>query len=173
MKPIIVLFIFLLFSCSSKKSTISDDKSNSEIYQTSCPEDGVCTFEILKKKRITIKNDDFGKIYYSLEEDETKNTIRYVYSLNNDKKIQDSSYREEIIFEINSSESTLNLSDITIQNTKMLFGRFCFCRGATGYYKVNEGNLIIKKTNEKYIMNLVFKIHEVPQIITTISGVIK
>ena len=55
----------------------------------------------------------------------------------------------------------------------MLFGRFCFCRGATGYYKVKEGNLKLKKINETYQLDFDFKINEVPQIISKISGVVK
>ena len=120
-----------------------------------------------------IKNDAFGKTYYSLEDDITKNTIRYIYNLKNNKNIQDSSYREEVVFEVNAAKTELNLLDSKLQDSKMFFGRFCFCRGATGYYKVKVGNLKLKKINETYQLDFDFKINEVPQIISKISGVVK
>jgi hypothetical protein len=164
------LFLFAaLFSCGSNKQI----QTNSETQLVSCPENGICTFELLQNKRLEIKNDAFGKTYYSLEDDTTKNTIRYIYNLKNDKNIQDSSYREEVVFEFNASETELNLLDTKLQDSKMLFGRFCFCRGATGYYKVKEGNLKLKKNNETYQLDFDFKINEVPQIISKISGVVK
>jgi hypothetical protein len=51
----------------------------------------------------------------------------------------------------------------------MHFGRFCFCRGQTGYYKVEEGKLNLKKTNDTIALNLDFTITKVPQIIKTIT----
>ena len=168
-KLLFFLFFVTLLSCGSKKQI----HTNSETQLVSCPENGICTFEVLQKKRLEIKNDAFGKTYYSLEDDATKNTIRYLYNLKNDKNIQDSSYREEVVFEVNALETELNLLDTKLQDSKMLFGRFCFCRGATGYYKVKEGNLKLKKNNENYLIDFDFKINEVPQIVSKISGVVK
>jgi hypothetical protein len=167
---LLCLFFFTAFlSCGSNKHT----NTYSETQPVSCPENGICTFELLQNKRLEIKKDAFGKTYYSLEDDATKNTIRYVYTLNNDKNIQDSSYREEVVFEVNSDEMIIKKAGTELQKTKMLFGRFCFCRGATGYYKVEEGKLLLKKNKESYTIDLGFRITEVPQIVTKINGVVK
>ena len=163
-------FVFITFlSCGSNKHT----NTYSETQPISCPENGICTFELLQNKRLEIKKDAFGKTYYSLEDDATKNTIRYVYTLNNDKNIQDSSYREEVIFEVNSEEMKIKIAATELQKTKMLFGRFCFCRGATGYYKVEDGKLMLGKNKKSYTIDLEFKITEVPQIVTKINGLVK
>jgi hypothetical protein len=47
----------------------------------------------------------------------------------------------------------------------MLFGRFCYCKGQAGNFKVKNGNLKITKDK----IDLDFEIKEVPQIIKNIS----
>lgn len=171
--PALCFSLFLFLSCGSKKHHDAFDETTTISQNLSCPENGSCMIELIKNKKINIKKDEFGKTYYSLEDDTSKNTIRYVYTLINDKNIQDSSYREEVVFEVNSDEMKINIADIELQKTKMLFGRFCFCRGATGYYKVMEGKLLLKKNKESYTIDLGFRITEVPQIVTKINGVVK
>ena len=73
--------------------------------------------------------------------------------------LQDAGYREEIIFELDNFDP-IKLGSSSLQKTKMLFGRFCFCRGQTGYYKVTEGTFEIANQ----IATLQFKVSEVPQI---------
>ena len=51
----------------------------------------------------------------------------------------------------------------------MLFGRYCFCRGQTGLYRVKKGNLQIVSLNDNIHFNLDFTIDEVPQIIKNIA----
>jgi len=56
---------------------------------------------------------------------------------------------------------------------KALFARLCFCRGQTGYYIINQGQLSIKKLSEsQYHLKMRFKIDEVPQVISEIDEVI-
>ncbi len=54
----------------------------------------------------------------------------------------------------------------------MLFGRICFCKGTTGYYKVNNGNLQVKMNREELIINLQFEVQKIPRIIHTINELI-
>ena len=99
--------------------------------------------------------------------------MRYTFEKDKDSTLQDSGYREEIIFEINTNVSELNLSEKKLQETKMLFGRFCYCKGATGYYKIENGTLLLKKEKDNIVLDLNFKITEVPQIVTKINRTIK
>ena len=55
----------------------------------------------------------------------------------------------------------------------MLFGRFCYCKGSTGNYKVIDGNLNLKQKDNEVEFELVFKNNQVPQLLTTISEVVK
>lgn len=155
--------IITLSSCCSKKIN-SENTANNQV--TICPKDGKCTFEVLKNKAI-VSNTDFGKINYTLVEDSLKDVVRYQYTKDLDKSNIDAGYREEILFEIDSNNSNTNFVNSDLEKTKMLFGRYCYCRGQTGLYKVVNGNLkIINFENLSFQLN--FKISEVPQVVNTI-----
>lgn len=156
-------FLFLLICCGSKKNNPTTSNVN-------CPEESTCSIEIIKNKGLIVKNDSFGNAYYELEDSDAKNVILYVFEKNKDENIPDSGYKEEVIFEIDAKNAELNLTGTSLQQTKMLFGRFCFCRGATGYYKVNEGTLALKTEKGQIQFDLTFKINEVPQIISHITN---
>lgn len=159
---LILVLITLSSCCSNKKNTA--DLSISKI--NICPTDGKCSIEIFKNKSILI-NSDFGKTNYSIVDDFEKDVIRYQYSKNLDKSDVDGGYREEIVFEINQDQTDKKFMNTEIQQTKMLFGRYCFCRGQTGLYDVVNGSLNIKNI-DNLDFELDFKISEVPQIINHI-----
>jgi hypothetical protein len=182
MKNVLVITIlFFITVCCSKKTNIIPEKvvetknENSELVKsiTKCPQDGKCTTEILKNKSLVVKKDEFGSTYKEIVDNLNTSVIVYTYTRNEEKNIADAGYREEIVFEINNSETTLNLTDKTLQNTKMLFGRFCFCRGQTGYYIVRSGQFQLQKKSSTIEFNLDFKITEVPQVITSINAYVK
>ena len=156
--------------CNSQKSSVA---INSIDTLKSCPDDGKCTTELLKNKRIEIKKDDFGSIYYQIIDAQETSVIIYQYNLNVEKGLQDGNYREEILFEIKNTDKKIALSGIDLQQTKMLFGRFCFCKGQTGYYKVEQGtlNLIYKKNVVDFTLD--FTVTKVPQIRKSIKATVK
>ena len=86
------------------------------------------------------------------------------------KDLQDANYREEVIFEIKNSDTNLILSGEELQTTKMLFGRFCYCKGQTGYYLVEDGTLNLVQKDNKVSFSLDFNITKVPQIIKSIKA---
>lgn len=177
MKKIITIpFFILLVYCSSSKNIIEEEENiKKEAVITkekkSCPEDGICTIEILKNKSLHIKFDEINSIYYQVEENLETSIIKYKYTRNTIKDAQDASYIEEIIFEIKNTETDLKLFDTNLQNTKMLFGRHCFCKEQAGYYKITDGNLTLIKEKETYKVDLNFTINEVPQIIQNVTFV--
>lgn len=162
---LIVLFS-LLFGCKSGQ------KASSPIRQISpdinCPEGGDCTFEILKKSRLEIKKDEFGKLYPEVIAG-NKLVLRYHFKKKVDKNIMDNSYSEFIYLEIDKNEEQIILTDGDLQKVKMLYGRICFCRGSMGYFKVTDGQLFLFNKNKKLSMNLTFDVSKVPQIITEIT----
>lgn len=139
----------------------------------SCPEDGICTIEILRNKKLDIKKDELNHIYFQEIDNNQTSIVKFQYQRNNEKGYADGNYREEVIFEINNSDTLLKLLDKDIQKTKMLFGRHCYCKGQAGYFNVNQGNLSLTKENGEYKLSLDFTISEVPQIISAINISVK
>ena len=166
MKKISALFLFgLLFSCNAQKNvSASIPKITSE-----CPSDGTCEIEILKNKHLLLHYDDLGGMYYDIKENNGTTVIHYQYNKTTEANLQDGHYREDLIFEIKNSDTSLDLTDIELQQTKLIFGRHCFCKGQTGYFKIENGNLnLVSKNNEIYF-SLSFFCKQVPQIINSIS----
>jgi hypothetical protein len=167
MKKLLLISCFLLLSCASKKTNPEIAMLNGE-----CPKSAECKIELLKNKSMVVKSDAFGGTFYELEDNTMKSVVKYTYSKIVKGNVQDAGYREEIVFEINNGSYNLTQSGEALQNTKMLFGRFCFCRGQTGYYKVHNGNLSITGSKEKSVF-LNFQVDAVPQITNAISFFLK
>jgi hypothetical protein len=169
-KMAFILVTIFAISCGAKKTTAP---SLTAFLMSECPKNGECTIQLLKNKSMAVKSDEFGRLYYDLEESMTKNVVKYTYNRKVKGDIQDANYREEIIFELDDSKENLNLSDESLQEVQLLFGRFCYCKGQTGYYKIKEGTLTVSKNSEENEVELNFKIKEVPQIINHIAFSIK
>lgn len=157
--------------CKCPKATISE--SNKSSIESVCPEEGKCTVELLRNKSLNVKADEFGSLYYQVSESNETSVLIYRYDKDVPKDLQDANYREEIIFEINNKTQTVSLSGKDLQQSKMLFGRFCFCRGQTGRYKVEEGTLNLKQEGDAVQFDLNFKVSQVPQLIQSIKATVK
>lgn len=165
--PIIGLTILILIlACNSNKKLISSDLVSKT--ESICPDDGVCTFEVLQGKSIRVAKSSIGEMYPDLNES-NKVVLKFDYKRNDIPDVQDSSYNEIIFLEIDPDNPEIELKGKYLSKAKLIFARFCFCRGQTGYYHINEGELNIKRLKAKtYSLDLDFKSHEVPQIITSI-----
>lgn len=180
MKTVLLLFIFITLSCNSQKNKLVKNdvlefKSNTNLTnknQTSnCPADGICSIEVLKNKSLVVKTDEIGALYYQIIDNKDTSVILYQYNKKTEAGLQDASYKEEIVFEINNSETNISQSNLDLQRSKMLFGRHCFCKGQAGNFKVTEGNLKLIKNGLKIDLSLDFKVKQVPQIITSINAI--
>ena len=156
----------VLFSCGAQKW---ENTTTLALQQDSCPTDGTCTTELLKNKTLVVKRDDIGQTYYQLLDNEGSDVIRYQYTRTTDAELADAGYREELVFEIDRNSPELKLEGSGLQKTKMLFGRFCFCRDQTGYYPVNNGSLAVKPTGNNYTLKVGFTVPELPQIVNKIE----
>lgn len=164
--------------CAPKKEITENDKTAVEAKKinpsdSNCPEDGICSIEVIKNKSIVVKTDDFGSNYYLLEDNENTSVIYYKYDRNFEKDLQDAYYKEEIAFEVSNDVNQLNLTDEELQDTKMLYGRLCFCKGQTGFFKVTKGTLKYTKKGNEIAVDLDFENKKVPQIIKKIKATIK
>lgn len=174
----LLLFSLTLFltSCSCKKSAVNNQETMmAKIVklQSNCPSDGKCTVEIFPNKSMNIQTDGTGAMYNQLVDSKETSVIVYQYNRDVPEGLQDGNYREEIIFEIKNGDTNGVLSGNDLQQTKMLFGRFCFCRGQTGYYKVTDGTLNLTQKENSISFDLNFTITEVPQIIKTIQATLQ
>lgn len=127
MRYFILLFSFVLVSCSTQKMTT---------LVPPCPEGVECPSEIHQGQRLVIKKDDTGQLYYKLEEDKDKTVFIYHYKQNMEESYIDGHYNEEIVFELDNSMLKKSFKDI--KPTQSLFGVFCYCKGKAGYYPLEN-----------------------------------
>jgi hypothetical protein len=138
-----------------------------------CPEDGTCKLVLLKNKKLNVLADDLGRLYMSLSDNHDTHVFHYQYKRNVPEEVQDGHHIEEVYWEINADESNLIIENESLQQTKMIFGRHCYCKGQAGFFKVNSGTLQIKKITTGFEIQSNFKVKEVPQIINAISGIVQ
>lgn len=164
----IFLVLFLGTACKSSKE--SNLKTNLKTVNSNCPDDGVCSLEVLQNNSLEIKQDEIGALYPVLTEG-TSTILKFEYKRNEIANTQDGQYSELIYAELPQNIKNLELYDADLSTVKLLFARLCFCRGQTGYYKVSSGELEIQKNADTtFNFKLHFKIDEVPQVITFIEA---
>jgi hypothetical protein len=162
-KTIVFLSLGLLIACCASKKEVVLNKSEKVAVESNCPQDGKCDIELISNKTIVLKTDENSQLYYLLTDDNTKNVVIFRYNRNVPEGIQDATYREEIVIEIDKKSGEAI-------NSKSLFGRFCFCKGQTGYYNIKDEITQVVQ-NDKTSYRLKFKIQEVPQIINELNFV--
>ncbi|WP_313804776.1 hypothetical protein [Flavobacterium sp.] len=170
--PLTVLFSYC--KCTQPSANLKKEGTNTTelvVSQlvSSCPDDGKCTLRIENNKELVLKTDGIGKLRYELIDNFNTSVVVFEYKRDVPEGVQDGSYREMVIFEINNTSTALKLTNSELKTTKMLFGRFCYCKGYTGLYFVKEGTFDLVKSNDVLDFNLQFTITEVPQIINSIQ----
>jgi len=163
------LYVFCLIICLVSCKTKSELTSTTakEVDNMVCPEEGTCSFEILKNKTLQIKTDNLGSIYPEMI-DGIHSVLKFEYKKKGNANYEDSGYREEIFIELNTNNLEGETTDL--KDRKLFFARWCYCKGQTGYYKINQGRLSVTKISDKnFQLRLSFKIEEVPQIINEIN----
>lgn len=159
MKTIQLICILIISSCASKKE-ISTLNNQTIQLESDCPSDGKCEIKILQNQSLEINKDEFGSIFYKLKSDNSKSVVVYKYDRNIPEGVQDGSYREEIILEYDNQTKEFI-------NEKSLFGRFCYCKGQTGYYKIEQS--VEKSIGQNRNFQLKFDIKVVPQVVKNLK----
>ncbi|MCB0447302.1 MAG: hypothetical protein KDD03_07280 [Gelidibacter sp.] len=170
MKKSFFLIALMVFCCKTSeipKSNLSvEDKIS---LTTNCPDDGTCTFEVIPNSSMKILTDDTGALYPQFYKSEAV-VLKFEYKKNEQVNTADGGYSELIYLEINEDDLELELENSKLEQVKLLFGRLCFCRGSSGYFKITDGSLSIKKIgNDTYRIDITFTTNKVPQIINSIS----
>lgn len=168
-KPYLFSLLLIITSCNSKKIDLKDKNQNNanDTLIGNCPPQGNCNIEILKNKSLSI-NTLNNQLLYELIDNQETTVIHYQYSRNMDEAAYDGGYREEMIFEIESKSSNIELADLQLQKTKMLFGRYCHCRENTGLFTVENGKLSLRKNKDAISFTLNFTTQKIPQEIKNI-----
>ena len=158
---ITILSCFLLTQSSCK--SIKKPTEEKVLLKVDSLENGFKKLYLLKNKKIEISSLN-GALTYKISDNSSTNVLLFDYAINQDQLAYDGGYREEIVFEVPNNGIENNYLNEELENTKMLFGRYCNCRGKNGLYKIREGKLHIISSKKETHFNLKFKINEVPQV---------
>lgn len=163
----VFLLPLLFLSCMSR--TKLQPLALSSLNESWCPSDGVCTFEVLSQKQLDLEKDEFGMSYIKMDEG-AHTILKFEYKRKVTSDVADASYREEIFIVLNPNE--IEIETESFKRVQVIFGRWCFCKGQVGNYRVRKGKLSIKKVNsENYHLSLTFEVDEVPNIISKINHI--
>ncbi|WP_026754495.1 hypothetical protein [Sediminibacter sp. Hel_I_10] len=134
------IILLIVTSCSTHQKSLENQKSPAP-----CPENGICTFDVIKDKAYEIKKDEFGNSYLDIF-DGKKIVLKFKYKRNEISETADSNYEEVIYAQLDQEEIELVLNNEELKNVNLSFGRLCFCKGQTGYYSIDRGSLSVKKS---------------------------
>ncbi|XMO88133.1 hypothetical protein AAFN75_07525 [Algibacter sp. AS12] len=157
--------LFSLVSCKAKSSL--NTAIASKVERAICPENGACAYEIIENKALKVETDNLGSPYLEMVDSDSF-VVKFEYKKNGNSKYQDSGYREEVFIELDKNNLDFETSNLKFK--KLFFARWCYCKGQTGYYKINQGKLSVTKIDKtNFKLHLAFTVPEVPQIINEIN----
>ena len=132
-KLFLPVIAFAVLSCGSQKEAIPT--SGNYAIESTCPDNGICTFTVSKDSSLVYKQTPADKLYYETSSQSGKTVLHYKYTKNTNPALQDDFYIEEVIIETDSDVSKLDRNT----DIKMLFGVSCYCKGIAGFYEAKEG----------------------------------
>ena len=169
----IFLLIILVIGCRSGQINKSLEKLEEKrsFVVSNCIDNAVCYIEIIPKSNLLIKEDEFQNTYVEFEKG-NNTIIKYELKKNEIPNTADSHYSEILYLEIDNYNQNLNLKNKELQQVKMTFGRLCYCKGSSGYFKVKNGNLELLLSKNKLSLNANFEVENIPQIVNEIHEII-
>lgn len=171
MRTFFLIFILLSFSACKTKTESTTHYSKKPI-KTECPDKGECSILLLENKQLIIKTEEATGFLYPEVTNGNSLVIVFSYGMNSAEDTVDGNYSESIHFEIPRDFSELNKKNKELADVHLLYGKQCFCEDA-GYYKVENGKLIIKKQDANIHLDLTFQVDgidsKVQHIIETIE----
>lgn len=164
-------------ACKTQTNTVtSSDKSSSmehvETKNSECPDGGTCTVEIHNNKKLVVKEDGIGARYTQMEPGNNL-VVEYTYSKEGPKGTVDGNYSETIQFEIPMATDNLSKTDTSLKDVNLVYTKQCFCRGEAGAYTIDQGKLLLEKTNNALTFDLQFKVGKTSQVVSHISEMVK
>ena len=138
-----------------------------------CAIDTQCSIEIIPNSNLLVKQDELQNSHLNIEEGE-KTVVKYEFKRNELPNTADAHHSELIYFEIDKNNNQLFLTNEALQNVKMIYGRFCYCKdGTSGYFKVTQGRLKLSRNDNELSIDFNFKVGKIPQLLTEIKETIK
>lgn len=170
---IYILLALSLLNCKSKKSFSHAEinKKNQIFNLDNCAADAKCSIEIIQNSNLLIEQDEDQNSYINLEKGDGT-IIKYEFKRNEPPNTADAYYSELIYFQIDNNNKQLFLTNNALQDVKMMYGRFCYCKGTSGYFKVTKGRLKLSRIDNEISIDLHFKVGKIPQLITDIKETI-
>jgi hypothetical protein len=155
---------FMLSSCGNIKQ--SSNATANEINNAITSEN--LNVEIKKNTVYSLIKDTTGALYPAFETGNAT-TLIFKYTEKGPKGIVDGDYTETIHLMIPDNIERGDYSDADLQKVTMLFGKFCFCRGESGYYPVTKGKLSVKNKEGAMTINVSYEIPKTSAKVTAIK----
>ncbi len=143
-KALSFICIILLMSCKSKETVLQKN----QIFNLSsdCPKEGKCSLEVKDGFTYDLEKGDKLNEKPKLKEGSQKKVFLFNYSKNENSKIADDFYNEEIWFVLPSELEIKSYINDDLSEFKLIYGRFCFCsRESVGYFPITNGTMEITK----------------------------
>ena len=162
------LSMFIFWSCAGTKDQGKDQKASIPPPHINCPEGGDCSFEVLKNSVLNLKYSETGQLDPEIVKGD-QIVVKFHFKKDPVDNVMDSGYSEYVYLEFDPDEPQIILKDKELQKVKMVFGRICYCKGAMGYFPVQQGNLFMFNRDGNLQLRTSFKINKVPQIVQEID----
>ena len=176
MKAYLLLLPFILVqSCKTTTNTKSASETNNTTTEmqmnSGCPDNGVCSAEVQKGKKLVVKEDGTGALYPEITSGDNL-VVVYSFSQKGPEGTVDGNYSETIHFEIPANMNELDKKGTSLQDVKLLYGKQCYCKGEAGFYKVDSGSLQVTKNTNELQFDLQFSVNETSHKLSKISRTI-
>ena len=164
------ILVLLVVGCKSTQINTSLEELNEKhiVTLSNCIDNAVCSIEVIPKTNLLIKEDEFQNAYIEFENG-TNTIVKYQLKKNELPNTADSHYSEIIYLEIDNYNKSLYLKNEELQQVKMIYGRLCYCKGSSGYFKVKKGYLELILSKNKLSLNANFNVENIPQIVSQIN----
>ncbi|OIQ29318.1 MAG: hypothetical protein BM564_06360 [Bacteroidetes bacterium MedPE-SWsnd-G2] len=171
LKHVKLILIFLLCLSCGTNQTINSQKNNLE--QLNCPQDGYCKIQTFRNSTLKITEDKFGHRSIDVKRGENI-VVQFLYKRNEIPNTMDSGYSEIVYLELNESSLKDNtFKNIDLNQVNAQYGRFCYCKDATGFYPISVGELNLAKIDDNsYSLYFEYNTLGIPQITSEFQTVI-
>ena len=129
-----------------------------------CPDNGNCSFEVLRNSSLELSYDQLGKLQPKVIEGD-QIVVKYTFEKRVPKGTADGQHKEYVYLEIDPQSEAIILQNKDLQKVKMVFGRICYCKKNMGYFKIDQGELFVFHKNKRIQVRCSFDAGKVPQII--------
>jgi len=155
-------------ACAPKKHFLHLDKEIQHISQTQL-KNGHSTISLIPYRKAVLKKDAFNIGFVTTEKSEGT-LLKFEYIKQVPEHLADADYSEVVYINLQKDFSEINSNNPTATDSQILFGRFCYCKGQTGFYTVKNGDLLAKMiTKNRLKIALKFHLKQVPHLISNIQ----